>query len=327
MALMQFTTVEASAPGKLVIAGEYAVLSGAPALVLAVDARAKCRIETCDTGGWQFATRPPLWDANYRLEDLFNGNVRLPHPAGLVPLLLRGSNRLLADAKVSLDTESFFCNGRKIGIGSSAAVTVAIAGALEELVGVEVAQVKLRDAHARAFGSGSGLDVATSYLGGFVRYEDGVARNVSCPSELHFGFVFTGSSSSTASMVAKFKMWRAANQDCVIDDLCAAATATANSLDNAGEFLGNLTKFIQQLWILDQSACIGIWGEQHKVCKNIAESLKILYKPCGAGGGDTGMAVTADAALLERFMAQVQCEGLFPLNFKKDQHGIRVEHS
>ena len=35
-----------SAPGKVMVAGEYAVLSGARALVLAVDARATARLST-----------------------------------------------------------------------------------------------------------------------------------------------------------------------------------------------------------------------------------------------------------------------------------------
>ena len=37
------------APGKLMIAGEYAVLDGAPALVLAVDRGVKCSVTPADT--------------------------------------------------------------------------------------------------------------------------------------------------------------------------------------------------------------------------------------------------------------------------------------
>ena len=38
--------VTATAPGKLVLLGEYAVLEGAPALVMAIDRRAEVRLET-----------------------------------------------------------------------------------------------------------------------------------------------------------------------------------------------------------------------------------------------------------------------------------------
>ena len=43
--------VHATAPGKLVLAGEYAVLEGAPALAVAVDARASAAIRAEGRGG------------------------------------------------------------------------------------------------------------------------------------------------------------------------------------------------------------------------------------------------------------------------------------
>ena len=46
--------IEASAPGKLVLSGEYAVLSGGPALVAAVDRRVTCTLSSREQGGWRF---------------------------------------------------------------------------------------------------------------------------------------------------------------------------------------------------------------------------------------------------------------------------------
>ena len=49
--------VTASAPGKLVLAGEYAVLAGAPAIVAAMDRRVVCRVAVAERGHWQFLSR------------------------------------------------------------------------------------------------------------------------------------------------------------------------------------------------------------------------------------------------------------------------------
>ena len=44
-------TIVASAPGKIVVSGEYAVLVGAPALAAAVDRRVRCAIDDGDADG------------------------------------------------------------------------------------------------------------------------------------------------------------------------------------------------------------------------------------------------------------------------------------
>ena len=46
---VSFNMATVVAPGKLMIAGEYAVLDGAPAIVLAVDRGVKCEISVSDT--------------------------------------------------------------------------------------------------------------------------------------------------------------------------------------------------------------------------------------------------------------------------------------
>ena len=49
--------LSARAPGKLVALGEYAVLDGAPAVVLALDRYAEVSIEPSDDGACRLVTR------------------------------------------------------------------------------------------------------------------------------------------------------------------------------------------------------------------------------------------------------------------------------
>src|SRR5262245_32806891 len=96
----------ARAPGKLILTGEYAVLDGAPALVIAVDRRAIAR-----------QTRPPP-------------------PRGSSPFLVAVAAEIAARRgegdpaaaramRVAVDSSAFYDGTTKLGLGSSAAVTVA----------------------------------------------------------------------------------------------------------------------------------------------------------------------------------------------------------
>ena len=72
---------------------------------------------------------------------------------------------------ISIDTADFFYKQRKIGIGSSSAVSVAITKALNQLFDSGLTSQAIinhaREIHNRAKGSkGSGIDIITSFLEG-----------------------------------------------------------------------------------------------------------------------------------------------------------------
>lgn len=129
-------------PGKLMIAGEYAVLDGAPAIVLAVDRGVQCdilvhdslRIETPD-GDDRFV-RPPLEGhiGHYRFSDW--------NPTGLP---------------------------EKPGFGGSAAACVAACLASGR-PGSDALEI-----HRSVQGGGSGADVLASAMGGMIRFHQGSA--------------------------------------------------------------------------------------------------------------------------------------------------------
>ena len=94
----------ATAPGKLILTGEYAVLDGAPALVVAVDRRVIARRRTGPRG-----SSPFLLSVADELARRFGPD----HPA------------TKAAFEIVVDSQRFFLGQYKLGIGSSAAVTVA----------------------------------------------------------------------------------------------------------------------------------------------------------------------------------------------------------
>jgi phosphomevalonate kinase len=51
----------------------------------------------------------------------------------------------------------------------------------------------------------------------------------------------------------------------------------------------------------------------------------VVYKPCGAGGGDIGIAVDTDADGLDAFTALAIDAGFVPLDLQMDNSGVTVE--
>jgi phosphomevalonate kinase len=96
--------VIASAPGKLILTGEYAVLDGAPALVAAIDRRVLARRHTGPLGSSPFLVA--VADAIARR---------------------RGADDPAAKAamEIVVDSSALYDDATKLGLGSSAAVTVA----------------------------------------------------------------------------------------------------------------------------------------------------------------------------------------------------------
>ena len=144
-------TVTASAPGKVVLSGEYAVLDGAPAVAMAVDRRAVASVSDNATNECRVVTEgfESSGDARYRIVEAVCG----ARPAG---------------RDFTLDTAAFIVDGRKLGIGSSAALTVALVAALQQ--GRDIFQDALQ-AHRRfQRGAGSGVDVAAAVTGGLIEY-------------------------------------------------------------------------------------------------------------------------------------------------------------
>ena len=49
-----------------------------------------------------------------------------------------------------------------------------------------------------------------------------------------------------------------------------------------------------------------------------------MYKPCGAGGGDLGMAFAIDARAIDSFERAARAAGFRRLPLELDEHGITV---
>ncbi|MGI9291866.1 MAG: hypothetical protein ACR2QG_11420, partial [Gammaproteobacteria bacterium] len=145
-----------SAPGKLVLSGEYAVLEGAPAIAAAVDVRAEVRVEPAD----QFALQVVNTGERFGFDLDGSGLLQWQQDPGEFAGLLETAFIVLTDNLdvidpfvCSIDTRDFFAdteNGErtKIGVGSSAAVAVCLTAAFQLIVGQAPAMTRAMEVHA-----------------------------------------------------------------------------------------------------------------------------------------------------------------------------------
>ena len=160
------------APGKLVIAGEYAVVDGAPALVLAIDRGVQCDVMTRDG---PLAIQTP------------DGDDRFVRPA------LEGQ-----PGRFRFGTWNPVELPGKPGFGGSAAACVAACVAAGRPAGDAF------DIHRTVQGSGSGVDVAAAVHGGMIRFQAGAVRAVPV---VHPIVIYSGQSARTGPRVQQYRAW------------------------------------------------------------------------------------------------------------------------
>lgn len=352
-------TVVASSPGKLILIGEYAVLSGAPALVMAVDRRAEVTAAPAPGPYWT-VTAPGLTDVTGRFvvgpndapewltPELGATEYRLVDRllAGLFSADL-GWTSLAPAAALTLDTRPFFAQRdgetHKLGLGSSAALTTALVTALRQLVGEPERAADNRDwltalveLHRRVQdGRGSGIDVAASLLGGVVRYRlanDGtVAEADACelPPDLRFRCVWTGRGAGTSGFLERLEALRAEDPrmvDRLMGDLAeiAADGVEAVASGAAAGFLAAVDRFTPALDALGKAIGMPVLSPDHRLLWQLALAHGVNYKPSGAGGGDFGLAFARAFDPLEAYGAAAQAQGFDVLDLAIDPVGTSV---
>jgi phosphomevalonate kinase len=327
--------IRSSAPGKIVLCGEYAVLAGATAIAVAVDRRARVIVQQ---GNAETRYVRILGDAEREIAFRLDAEGNIEWPAGERVTLLDSVCGTIGGLPhsvigLTLDTREFFdcSSGLKYGFGSSAALMTALMQALGHVDGeMEVTVGQAFDTHKEwQGGKGSGVDIATSMLGGLLEFRSGdkaLCRPLHWPAGLEWMVVWSGQPASTGEQIGKFDNTHV--NDATTRRLLAQAEVAAQSwkAGDAARVLLELKSYTQALMQFSKVRQLGIFEAGHEQLCSMADDMGILYKPCGAGGGDVGAAFAMEVANLDRFASAVKDAGFHVMNVSRESRGASIEN-
>lgn len=277
------------APGKVFLAGEYAVLDGEPALVAAVDRGLHAEKEPAPA-----------------IELVHAPSGARAQLTGPVPEELRFAARATALAVARYAPSPYrltflddlAVSGRKLGLGGSAAATALAVRAASDEPAEALLPLAVSAHWLEQGGSGSGADVAACLLGGVVeaRSVPGTpptveATRVKVPSDLRLLLAFGGESADTRALIGEVKLFAAgepAKWRRIRGAIAAAEAALRESLEGGrrSEALDAVRAGAAAMARLGEAAAVPIVTAPLERACAVAASLGAAGKPSGAGGGD-----------------------------------------
>ena len=296
--------MKAQAPGKLVLSGSYSVLQGAPALVAAVD-----RYVLADSD------KPATLITDEVKEAIASGYTK---------------DAVHFDA-TALRSQLAGGGDRKIGLGSSAAILVATMAAQSEAGDDELADslfLAALDAHRRAQGGGSGIDVAAACFGGVQQCQisqDGQLEVAAheLPDDLVVGCWLCPGSASTRELLAAVRAL--AQTDPGTHGACfsiaGAGAESAAEAEDADAFMGAVEMQSGALADLGKAAGVPIITPEVAKLADYAGRRGAAFAPSGAGGGDVALLFHKEGAPVEGFAEQAEKAGLVRLEIALGARG------
>ena len=343
-----------SAPGKLFLSGEYAVLWGGTARLVGVAPRAHAFVRTRDD----------------RQVDVVLEHARLTGlstPAGVrwntppsQDFLFVARTIDLALRTMTVDPPGFqvafepspLVNGFKLGLGSSARATVLAAEAARVALGADFDTLKLALlAHADAQGGkGSGGDVAASMAGGLLRYRRyevkplleaaarrGLAGALAAAEPVDLArlgivafpiiYAFSGGSASTTSLVREVeRTFTAADRQRFVERSDGAGDLLERGLLR-GQF-ADVEAGREQL----QELLWGLGVTRHEGLTRVidlARAFSCAGKQSGAGGGDGAIVFAPDRAAQQALLEAYAARNIhaFPISAGEGLRGEVVRHA
>ncbi len=326
------TAVYATAPGKVVLSGEYAVLDGAPAIVIAVNRRARVTIRRLDSEPHR-VTAPGLAAAERRFtvrSGAFDWQDGLTPWALLECCWQAVSFEAPGPLAFRLDTLAFrdSASGRKIGIGSSAALVAALCTALRSITpgGCDLWQAAISAHRNFQLGKGSGIDVAASFSGGVIEFHKGELSTEQrrWPDGLRYAILWSGVEADTAARIARLAGADTRSSRGALADV-SSKVASAWQGGSADAVLDCLVSYVATLERFSADHGLGVFDAGHAELAGMARRRGLVYKPCGAGGGDIGIVLGTDAGAIETFVGLAAGRGFTETGLSIDNDGARTE--
>lgn len=285
---------------KALIFGEYAVMHGAHALVVALSPKLYATVHTSEV-----LTQSLPDDFSQRLENL----VQIQF--GLCP-------------KFTLQSDEFFdSEHQKLGIGSSAAAVVALLQALSLRFHRHFSIQEAIDFHRKLQnGLGSGIDILASALGGIIlthncpnhpeilRVPEGNLPSIKLLATHHQAP--TSHFISAAHALEQSRNYRNIIQE--LTELCALMAETVKNGDKKS-FLEQIEHHTALLYRLGEIIDRPVIPDFFQTLHDMAAEFNVTLKTSGAGGGDIFLAMALKQSSIDDFLKHIPSD-ISPLNVK-----------
>jgi mevalonate kinase len=324
--------VTSSAPGKVYLFGEHAVVYGEPAVPCAIERRARVSAEAHDDGLRVHAGDLTLDGFTVEYDD-DSGRPDVDVSDDLVDAGMGYINEAIQratdaagveDQGFDITIESEIPLGA--GLGSSAAVAVATIDAAARELGVELDSEEIAERayhveHAVQDGEASRADTFCSAMGGAVRVEGDDCRTIDAP-DLPFVIGYDGGAGDTGALVAGVRRLRA-DYDFAADTVAAIGDIVRRGEDALVEGdtaeLGRLMNFnhglLEALGVSSRSLDAMVWAAR--------DAGALGAKLTGAGGGGCIVALDETPETSTALEYTPGCEQTFRAEL--DSEGVRRE--
>ncbi|MDG2977808.1 phosphomevalonate kinase [Latilactobacillus curvatus] len=348
--------ITAKAPGKLYIAGEYAVVeTGFPAIIVALNQFVTVTIEESHEYGSivskQYQENSLYWQRQGD-EMVFDNRDNPFHyilsAIRLTEQYARQAGKTLRVYHLRVNSDLDSADGKKYGLGSSAAVTVATVKALCAFYGLSLSNDQLYKlaaiAHLDVQGNGSLGDIAASVFGGWVAYRSfdkqwlaDIRPTVSLtellempwpslsielltpPAELSLLIGWTGSPASTSHLVDKIAIAKTERQAdyqnfLAASKACLEAMVEGFRRNDLAQIQAELRHNRAILQDLAHFSHVAIETPILQKMGALAEAIGGAAKTSGAGGGDCGIVIIDRAIETEALFEQWRANQIERLN-------------
>ena len=175
-------------------------------------------------------------------------------------------------------------------------------------------------------GTGSGVDIATSVAGGLIEFQmaDNAITGLTWPPGLTFALLWSGVPVSTKERVDRLSEG-VEKQSRKALSVAAATAAAAWRSGDADAVMTAHGEYGDALMRFSVDHDLDIFEAGHEALSRAAIDDGVVYKPCGAGGGDIGIALATDASRLDEFVGHACAMGFRHLDFAIDPTGVNFE--
>ncbi len=319
--------IETTASGKVFLSGEYMALEGGRAITLSTPQNAKVSISEINESNNLFLSSMSDQAYPFRIDE----NMSLiwldedpKHLGSILRESIKQFDKDFSGRSISIDTTDFFYKKRKIGIGSSSAVSVAITKAMNQLFDLRLTSEAIinhaREIHNRAMDSrGSGIDILTSFLEGrsfACRIVDGTYdyQQVMLPKAIKIFVVINDEYVETSGMIDRYKNAKSEHMDYfskhapkMKEELEYLYASILNK--DSESILEKLNGYNELLVDMDNVFNLGIFNNHHELMK-LSKDEEVFYKPSGSGGGDIGLLISNNESRLEKVCKKIESDGI-----------------